>query len=367
VTSLQQTLNGIADDFRRKAPEARERTVDQLSALFLVNANSFGASHIAVFDQVISLLADEIEVRARFRLSEKLADHPKAPPGVIRRLAGDEIDVARPVLTRSPVLTDDDLIEVARAGGRDHMLAISERTDISETVTDVLVSEGDRVVIHAVANNPNARFSTKGYDILVFKSHADPLLQTTLGQRADVPRRHLAALFELAKAAARERLSRASISVNRKTLSQVIDISADEVARATTERAESLERAMNDVSVLVEQGELDEASLMGFAKQAQAEHAAAALAFLARIPLPMAQRAVLSSDNDLLLIIAKASALQWATIRALFALRTEHRPSASQLDTLNDSYAKLTPATALRVLRFLMAKESAAVQKAAAR
>jgi Uncharacterised protein conserved in bacteria (DUF2336) len=364
VTSLQQTLNGISDDFRRKAPEARARTVDQLSSLFLMSADSFGESHVAVFDQVISLLADEIEVRARLRLAEKLADHPKSPRGVIRRLAKDQIDVARPVLSRSPVLTDEDLVEVARAGGRDHMLAISERKDISEVVTDVLVSEGDRIVMHAVANNPNARFSTKGYDILVYKSHADPLLQTSLGQRSDVPRRHLAALFELAKAAARERLSRASISVNRRALSQAIEMSADEVAHATSARAETLEKAMNEVSNLVELGELDEETLMGFAKQGQAEYAAAGLGFLARVPLPMAQRAITSSDNDLMLIIARASALQWPTVRALFSLRGEHRPGVSQLDALSDSYAKLTPATALRVLRFLMAKESAVSQTA---
>jgi uncharacterized protein (DUF2336 family) len=359
VSSLQHTLNGIAEDFRRKAPDARGRTVDHLSDLFVASADSFGASHIAVFDQVISLLADEIEVRARHRLAEKLADHPKSPRGVIKRLASDEIVVARPVLSRSPVLSDEDLVDVARAQGRDHMLAITERKDISEAVTDVLVSEGDRLVVHAVANNPNARFSTKGYDILVFKSHSDPLLQTSLGQRSDVPRRHLAALFELAKAAARERLSRASLSVNRRALSQAIDISADEVAQATTARAESLEFAMNEVSNLVEAGNLDEGALLGFAKQGQTEHAAAGLAFLARVPLPMAQRAILTSDNDLLLIIARASALQWPTVRALFSLRGEHRPSASQLDTLSDSYAKLTPATALRVLRFLLAKESA--------
>jgi uncharacterized protein (DUF2336 family) len=37
----------------------------------------------------------------------------------MRRLAKDEIAVARPVLARSPRLSDDDLIAAARVGGRD--------------------------------------------------------------------------------------------------------------------------------------------------------------------------------------------------------------------------------------------------------
>jgi uncharacterized protein (DUF2336 family) len=91
----------------------------------------------------------------------------------LRSLAHDEIVVARPILSRSERLTDDDLMAVAVAKGRDHMLAISERRFLTEPVTDFLVSRGDRVVVHAVAGNPGARFPEGGITKLIDKARAD--------------------------------------------------------------------------------------------------------------------------------------------------------------------------------------------------
>ncbi|MGL4242671.1 MAG: DUF2336 domain-containing protein, partial [Beijerinckiaceae bacterium] len=81
-----------------------------MTDLFIAQAPQFSDSHIALFDQVICVLADAIEVRARARLADRLADVPNAPPNVIRRFSRDDIAVARPVLTRSALLSDEDLI-----------------------------------------------------------------------------------------------------------------------------------------------------------------------------------------------------------------------------------------------------------------
>jgi uncharacterized protein (DUF2336 family) len=136
---------------------------------------------------VIARLAAAIETRARAELAERLADAPNAPRGVLRSLAHDEIVVARPILSRSERLTDDDLLSVAVAKGRDHMLAISERRYLAEPVADFLVSRGDRVVVHAVAGNPGARFTEGGIAKLIDKARADEALQTLLRQRTDIP------------------------------------------------------------------------------------------------------------------------------------------------------------------------------------
>lgn len=80
-----------------------------------------------------------IEAHALSELSEQLADTSRAPIEVVRRLAHrDEIEVAGPVLARSARLTDQDLIEVAKVKGQEHLLAISRRAELHESVTDVL-------------------------------------------------------------------------------------------------------------------------------------------------------------------------------------------------------------------------------------
>lgn len=359
MSQSAHVLNDLRTAFAAKDEVARESTVDKITDLFVAGAPRFSESHVALFDQVIGLLAEAIEIRARARLSERLADVENAPPILVRKLSRDEIVVARPVLARSVRLTDKDLVDAARHGGRDHMLAISERRDLSEPVTDVLVEEGDRVVVNAVASNPTARFSAKGYDALIIRSRADDLLQAALGRRNDIPHRHMAALFELAKKAARERLQNDHGGIARKTVSEAVNASARDLAAETRARSEAYKLAVQQVSALMQDNTLSEPVLLDYARQGMVDHAVVGLSYLSKLPLAMAERAVVSADTDALLIISRSINMAWTTVRALFAMRQEHRPSSRQLEQLAESYGKLTPATAQRVLRFLHARESA--------
>jgi uncharacterized protein (DUF2336 family) len=245
VSQSAIALNELTVALANKDEAARSATLDKITDLFLAGAPGFSEVHVAVFDQVIGLLSEAIEVRARALLSEKLADVANAPSGVVRKLSRDEIAVARPVLARSPILTEKDLVDAARHGGRDHMLAISERRDLSEPITDVLVNEGDRVVVNAVASNPSARFSHKGYDTLIAKSRADELLQAALGRRSDIPQRHMSVLFELAKTAARERLQGELDNSRRRAVSNAVNASARDIAAETLAKSEAKSKKLS--------------------------------------------------------------------------------------------------------------------------
>ncbi|MGD0024040.1 MAG: hypothetical protein ABSC37_05325, partial [Xanthobacteraceae bacterium] len=70
---------------------------------------------IALFDDVMGRLVDEIESSARATFGHVLATLPDAPPKVVRRLALDDaIDVAGPILSRSGRVDDTTLVEGAR-------------------------------------------------------------------------------------------------------------------------------------------------------------------------------------------------------------------------------------------------------------
>ncbi|MGL5114712.1 MAG: DUF2336 domain-containing protein [Beijerinckiaceae bacterium] len=362
MSAIQHAMDDLRDTFATKDAQSRAAAMEQISELFVMGAEGFSEAHVALFDQVISLLASAIETRARTRLSEKFADLPNAPPETMRKLSRDEIVVARPVLARSPRLTATDLIEAARHGGRDHMLAISERKDLPEPVTDVLVQEGDRVVVNAVASNPTARFSPKGYDALIARSKSDELLQSALGRRTDIPARHMAVLFELAKKAARERLMGEVGDQGRRAVSRAVNSSARDIATEAAARSEAYRTAIQEVSVMLQAGNLTETTLQDFARAGQFDHASCALASLAKLPLQMTDRA-LAGDADLLLIIGRACNLNWASVKALLMLARDGKPATRRVEQLADSYAKLALATAQRVLRFLHARENAGGQR----
>src|SRR5262245_11173572 len=88
--------------------EKRAETLRRITTLFFDGVPSFNAAHIALFDDVIGCLIEEIEAKALAELARRIAPEAAAPPGVVSTLArNDDIDVAGPVL-RQARLTDSD-------------------------------------------------------------------------------------------------------------------------------------------------------------------------------------------------------------------------------------------------------------------
>jgi uncharacterized protein (DUF2336 family) len=358
VSHSSAALNDIALAFAAKSEPERSRMAEHVTDLFVSQAAGFNDAHVELFDQVIGVLADAIETRARARLSEKLADVPNAPPRVVLKFANDDIAVARPVLARSQLLTDSDLVATAKARGRDHMLAISERANLSEPVTDVLVSEGDRVVVNAVASNPTARFSDAGYDALVERSGEDALLQAAIGRRRDIPPKHMAVLFDLAKKAARERLQAEVAQAGRRAVRDAVDASARDIAAETLERKGAYDLAMANVTTLMDERKLDDSALGEMARRGQDLNVVCALAVMAQAPISVCERAVLGPDHDLLLTVARSVGISWPTVKAIISIRKEAKPGPRQYETLEESYGRLSMPTAQRLLRYLLAREA---------
>src|SRR5262249_60093815 len=113
---------------------------------------------------------------------------------------------AGPVLTRSPQLDNAALVENARTKSQQHLLAISKRKSLAETVTDVLVERGDRQVALSTAENPGAKLSEAGYVRLVKRAEGDDQLAQSVGSRAEIPRDHFLRLLAKASQAVRAKL-----------------------------------------------------------------------------------------------------------------------------------------------------------------
>jgi uncharacterized protein (DUF2336 family) len=85
----------------------------RLTNLFISGRAAYDEQQIALFDDVLIRLSEQVEIVARKRLSERLAAISDPPCGIIRTLAKDQnIEVALPVLTDCE-LDDDTLTEVA--------------------------------------------------------------------------------------------------------------------------------------------------------------------------------------------------------------------------------------------------------------
>jgi uncharacterized protein (DUF2336 family) len=168
-----------------RAPGRRDALLRELTDIFLESQRN--PHERELFDEVAEQVLDFLDAPARKHFAERLAIRADAPRRVMVRLAGDAIAIAAPLLARSPVLTDDDLVALAHEKSQDHLAAIARRGSLPAPVTDVLIARGRADVLEAVAANPAARFSAAGAAALIDKARDRETLWRRLARRRDVP------------------------------------------------------------------------------------------------------------------------------------------------------------------------------------
>jgi uncharacterized protein (DUF2336 family) len=167
-----------------RTPGRRDALLRELTDIFLQSQRN--PRERELFDEIADQVLEFVDAPARQHFAERLAMRADAPRRVVVRLAGDAIAIAAPLLARSPVLTDDDLIALARERSQDHLAAIARRAALPASVTDVLIARGRTDVLEAVAANPAARFSPSGSEALVDKARERETLWRRLARRRDV-------------------------------------------------------------------------------------------------------------------------------------------------------------------------------------
>jgi len=352
---VKRLINDLELSIAEAAPSRREHTLRQVTDLLLSGIDEFTEDQIDVFEIVIARLALAIETRARAELSTRLADHDRAPRGILRSLAHDQIEVARPVLTRSERLTDEDLIAVAIAKGREHMLAICERKVVNEPVTDVLVARGDRSVVHSIVGNPGARFTGTCVIGLVDRCWGDQTLQALLERRSDLPESQTARLIGIAESRARQRLA-AEMPASLPAVDMAVEKSAQRL-RAVMTGGLDYTQALDTIGAIEVSRPLDEVDVAGFALADQLEETICALASVTGLPVGTAERLFTSLDSDLLLVVGKGQGWTWETMTALLQLRDPGAALPHHRRRAMSVYEDLSPETAQRVLNYLKRAE----------
>ena len=168
----------------------RGKTLRRLTDLFLVDAASYTDDQVAVFDDVISRLIEKIDRRMLVELSNRLAQAEKAPSKVVGTLARHtDMLVAGPLLEKSKVLTQADLVEIADKDRRDPALLsmIAARPQLSEAVTDVLIRRGPPAIARKILDNSGARISESSFARMVTSVENDKELATAIAKREDLP------------------------------------------------------------------------------------------------------------------------------------------------------------------------------------
>jgi len=348
-------LPELEDVVQHGSAEKRAETLRRITTLFIDGATQFSNDHVALFDDVIGYLIEEIEAKALAELARRLAPVSNAPEGVVRTLAeNDDITVAGPVLKQAKI-DDPKLMQIAQSKGQAHLLALSERANVSEALADILVARGDRDVARSVATNAQANLSENAFTSLVKRAEQDGILAEKVGLRTDIPPRLFRQLLMQATDIVQKRLLAQAKPETQAEIRRVLAKVTEEVAARAAPR--NYTNALAAVRALHKESKLAEADIAAYAKSGKYEETIAALATLCAVPVDVVDRLMNGERADPVLILARSAGFGWPTVREVINARPGSKPSAQTLDAAYENFERLTAATAQRVVRFWQVRQ----------
>jgi uncharacterized protein (DUF2336 family) len=358
MNEIGSFLRDLEDAVSRGSAESRLRALWHATDYLI--AGRYTDDEIWVFGEVIGRLADGIELAARAELSKRLVHTDNASIGIIKKLAFDDsIDVAGPILQHSGRLDAKTLVSNIRTKSQSHLLAISRRSSLTSVVTDELITRGNREVVNSVVTNAGAGFSDFGFLHMIKRSEGDAILAEQLGLRKDVPRH----IFQQLIAKASEDVI-LKLKAERPDLMDQIQTSVTDVTGSLQSKfgpaSTSYFNAKKIVAAQHQRGDLNENSILEYARSHKLEEATVGLSLLCSLPIDVVERALADSSSELTLILAKALNFDWETAMSLLFLGAkEHRISTRHLDHMREEFKRLNIDTSRTVLSFYKSRKVA--------
>ena len=160
--------------------------------------------------EVLEMLAMDKLAAVRAILSEAIKETVTAPRHIVLALAQDaEAIVAAPILEYSPLLSENDLLEIIAAGVAAGALpAIARRQDISEDVSAEVAASLEIPAVAALLANASAKVRGKTLDQIIDQAEAVEELHQPLVMRLDLSLRAVRRIAGFVASSLVETLSR---------------------------------------------------------------------------------------------------------------------------------------------------------------
>jgi len=140
-----------------------------------------------VVKKILWFIARDAASMVRRALAITLKNSKNLPHEIAQKLIRDVDSVAVPVLTFSPVLDDEDLLEILKSKAAAKMMAVSKRAHIGGDLVKAIVRYGDSRVVASVAANDGAEIGAKFGSKMLDIYHDNDLIKESFIARRDLP------------------------------------------------------------------------------------------------------------------------------------------------------------------------------------
>ncbi|RZJ31261.1 MAG: DUF2336 domain-containing protein [Brevundimonas sp.] len=206
MTAFRARLTEI--DIRRliKADDEDERAAAAHKLCRSMDKAELDEEDRAAAQKILRMLASDAAELVRRAMAVTLKSSDLIPRDVARRLAADVDSVALPLINFSPAFSDEDLIEIVRAGSPLRQTAVAGRPRVSRDVAAAVAEVGGETAVRTLAANDNADIAEAALGRCIDRFGDTPEVIAALAYRQVLPLSVSERLVELASDAVREHL-----------------------------------------------------------------------------------------------------------------------------------------------------------------
>ena len=351
-------LESLARLSKEASSEGRQELLREVTNMFMDNPQgNLSEKEVQYFGDIMGRLVFEMEMKVRQHLAETLSAVNQAPPDLITKLANDEIEVARPVLMKSGVLQDADLLRIVKANSQEHLQAVSMRERVSERVADAIVEKGNNTVLGTLASNAGAEISENAMETMVTRSEdGDGVLQEALVKRQDIPPELLKKMYNHVSQALRDHILSTGADIDESQVDVLMDdtqkwFDSEEAAQGASEAEKFILRKETI-------NQLDPKLLLKLVREGKLPEFIAGVSRLCKIDLATARQAVFDESGEKLAVVCKSLEVDSQMFSQFVDfLDTENKRDEGDKKILVGVYSRITAQAAQRAMRFLRTRQ----------
>ena len=323
-----------------------------------------GSQTQALIRDVFMGLVDRVEHDIRVRLSRKLAHASWAPHELVTLLARSDIEIARPLIAASPVLDDQDLIQLLVQASIDHQVEVARRPELGPAVVSAILDQASPEVLTALAGNVTAQVTPLAMDRLVSLSQTVAPLRAPLTRHPSLTLDLGAVLYAWVGETLRQTLT-ARFAMEGPAFEAAVSSAVDEARGAPGDGTslETDERAGMDrrvVAKLKAGGQLRPGLLMRALRDGKLTLFTIALAELGEFSTDQVRHAMDADTAELLALACAAVGVDRSALPSLItlvrSLNRDHPGKRDEVASLNGAATLLDRESAARAFRARVAR-----------
>jgi uncharacterized protein (DUF2336 family) len=355
----QSRFAKLVDLARATDSGQRRELLRDVTDLFFETSDTRTERESALFDDVLQLVAAEMQDSVLSELAQTFADAVDAPVGLMRDLANHSFEIAGPVLQKSRVLDEQTLLQIVSYQSQQHIKAVAQRPAVSENLSDAIVRFGDDFALDALIRNDSAKISRSSMETAVDRAQRNAFLHDGVVKRSDLPLDLLNEMYFVVETTLRDQIMKRNSSVDPETLDAALTKARARMSKSAGEVSAEAKQAVAFIESKKRAGALNAALLVSLYREAKQMHFWCGLAELTHLDRDTIADLLARQDIDALAMICRAAGIERPLFVTIAVLICGGDEAMSRAEEFGRMYNSVPIEAAQRAMRFFKMRKSA--------